>query len=245
MRKGNPAACLLVIVLALTVPHFAQAKKTGVTESATDAIHFLPAPPNIAGPEQTPEFEHDLAIFHASKNEKGSARWDQAIHDAEDKARIEELFLESFGLRIDRGTTPATYELLQMVTAHMARTINPVKNHYGRIRPFAYFRTSGETCVPHDESWLVHNGSYPSGHASRGWGWALVLAEISPERQGAILRRGHELGQARVVCGVHWQSDVDAARLAAGVVVVQLHNEQQFLRLLARAKEEVRRLRRP
>jgi len=71
------------------------------------------------------------------------------------------------------------------------------------------------------------------------------LAEISPERQEAILKRGYELGQSRVICGVHWQSDVDSARLGASVAMIQLHNNPEFLHLLEKAKAEIRGLRRP
>jgi membrane-associated phospholipid phosphatase len=32
--------------------------------------------------------------------------------------------------------------------------------------------------------------SYPSGHASIGWAWALALAELVPDRANAIFSRG-------------------------------------------------------
>lgn len=73
---------------------------------------------------------------------------------------------------------------------------------------------------------------------------ALVLSELSPERQGAILKRGYEIGQSRVICGVHWQSDVDAGRMAAAATVVQLHNSAAFRELLDKAREEIREQRR-
>jgi len=203
-------------------------------------IDFLPAPP-VPG---EPDFERDVAIYQDTRSEKGRPRWEQATFDADDKAHLEELFLDAFGLKISPQGAPATRKLLDMVIDYMAKTISPAKDHYMRTRPFVHFRALGSTCTPIREIGLLTNGSYPSGHASRGWGLALVLAEISPERQGAILKRGFELGQSRVICGVHWQSDVDAARLAAAAAIIQLHNKPEFLRLLEKAKVEIGGLRR-
>ncbi len=51
------------------------------------------------------------------------------------------------------------------------------KEHYMRIRPFAFYGT--ETCNTKDQKKLSTNGSYPSGHTSIGWATALVLAEVN------------------------------------------------------------------
>ncbi|MCL2029877.1 MAG: phosphatase PAP2 family protein [Deltaproteobacteria bacterium] len=202
-------------------------------------LEFLPPPPG----QGEIDADRDIAIYRATRAERGGGRWEQAVFDAADKERLEVLFLDSFGLKINRETTPATLDLLSLVTGYMAKTINPAKDHYKRVRPFVYFEAPGSTCAPGDEEALLDNGSYPSGHSSRGWGLALVLAVISPERQGAILKRGYELGESRVICGVHWQSDVESARLGASVAVLQLHNAPEFLRLLEEARMEIGRLR--
>lgn len=71
---------------------------------------------------------------------------------------------------------------------------------------------------------------------------ALVLAEVNPARQNEILKRGYDLGQSRVICGYHWQSDVDAARVVGSAVVASLHNNPAFEAQLAKAKAEVHKL---
>ena len=38
-----------------------------------------------------------------------------------------------------------------------------------------------------------------------------------------ILQRGIAFGQSRVICGAHWQSDVDAGRLVGSAAVAKLH----------------------
>ena len=91
------------------------------------------------------------------------------------------------------------------------------KNQYQRARPFVVHQEG--TCYPADESLLRNDGSYPSGHSAVGWGLALVLAELAPDRADALIQRGQEFGQSRVVCEAHWQSDVDAGRVIAAATV--------------------------
>ena len=114
------------------------------------------------------------------------------------------------------------------------------KKYYNRIRPFKYYNVP--TCNSKQEGELSTNGSYPSGHTTIGWAEALVLAEINPDRQNEILKRGFEMGQSRVICGYHWQSDVDAARVVASAVVARLHANKEFQKCLEAAKKEFAKL---
>ena len=114
------------------------------------------------------------------------------------------------------------------------------KEYYMRTRPFAYYKEM--TCNPKQQEELSTNGSYPSGHTAIGWATALVLAEINIDRQNEILIRGFEMGQSRVICGYHWQSDVDAARIVSSAVVARLHANKEFAKCLKKAKKEFKRL---
>ena len=75
-----------------------------------------------------------------------------------------------------------------------------------------------------------------------GWAIALVLAEINPDRQDAILKRGFEYGESRVIVGFHYQSDVDHARIITSALVNRLHANGDFLEHLKKAKDEFLRL---
>ncbi len=86
-------------------------------------------------------------------------------------------------------------------------------------------------------------GSYPSGYTAIGWAWALILVEIAPERTDALLGWGREFGQSRVVCNVHWQSDVDQGRFMGAATVARLHADAGFMFDLQRAKAEVQQQR--
>ena len=117
-----------------------------------------------------------------------------------------------------------------------------LKTHYMRVRPYVYF--DEPTIYPDDEEELRTNGSYPSGHTIRGWTAALVLSEVNPDSANALLARGYEFGQSRVIAGYHWQSDVDAARLVASAAVARMHADERFLELLEKARKEFVKLHR-
>ena len=65
-----------------------------------------------------------------------------------------------------------------------------------------------------------------------------MLTEVAPDRANALAQRAYAFGQSRAVCGVHWQSDVDAGRLVASAVVAQLHTNDDFNAQLAEAQKE-------
>lgn len=205
------------------------------------SVDFLPPPPA----EDSIDMERDKAIYQQTRSEIGTDRWKLAAHDAEMERKSVEgtWFAEAFGIELNKRTTPATCALVGELFEELGKSASSAKDHYMRVRPFVYYDAPGSTCAPADEKFLSTNGSYPSGHAARGWGLALLLAELSPERQSALLKRGYEFGQSRVICGVHWQSDVDAARMLAGATVVQMYNSPAVVEMIDKAKKEIRLIR--
>ena len=115
------------------------------------------------------------------------------------------------------------------------------KNTYNRTRPFVAFKTG--SCTPAEEAFLAKDGSYPSGHAALGWAWALVLTELAPERADALLQRGRAFSQSRAICGVHWQSDIEAGRLTGAATVARLHANAVFVTQMQAAQREIARAR--
>ena len=96
------------------------------------------------------------------------------------------------------------------------------------------------TATPQFEPDLRRNFSYPSGHTILGWNSALLLAEINPERADTLLKRGYMYGESRVIVGAHWQSDVDAGRLAAAAAYSRMHSSERFLEQMQLARLEFR-----
>ena len=203
-----------------------------------NSVYFLPPPPDTA----SMAFKYDIAQYYWGKEQrKDSARVAMALRDAVwSLSTICTEFSLPFGMEISEKGTPAIYNFLKasIDAADQARILP--KAHYMRVRPYVYFNEA--TIYPDDEEELRTNGSYPSGHTIRGWTAALVLSEVNPDSANALLARGYEFGQSRVIAGYHWQSDVDAARLVAAAAVARMHADERFLELLEKAKNEMRKL---
>ncbi|AIJ09753.1 MULTISPECIES: acid phosphatase [Edwardsiella] len=207
-------------------------------QSAPNAVKILPPPPGY----DSVAFLQDKAIYQSTGAVYDAKRVEQAARDGNYKA-ILELFSPAFGMPISEAATPAIYRLLSNMMADSHNpTLRSAKHHYMRQRPFVFYH--GQTCTPQYDKEMADSGSYPSGHATLGWAVALVLAEINPARQDALLQRGYQFGQSRVICGAHWQSDVDQGRLLGSAFVASLHAQPQFERDLAAAKAEFARLQR-
>lgn len=120
-------------------------------------------------------------------------------------------FSSAFGSPITEKDAPQLHKLLtNMIEDAGDLATRSAKEKYMRIRPFAFYGVS--TCNTTEQDKLAKNGSYPSGHTSIGWATATVLAEINPQRQNEILKRGYELGEPgdlrlslaeRCRCGAH------------------------------------------
>lgn len=238
-----------VLVLSGSAYTFAQ-KETKIKDHRTqpelffleegdvpDSFTLLPPPPDAA----SVRFLDDQAQYNWGKTMRETPRGAQASADANVSGNgVPQAFSEAFGVEIDENTPEILKLIVGMREDAGDLATRSAKNYYNRQRPFSFYEEM--TCNPAQQEELSTNGSYPSGHTSIGWATALVLAEINPERQNEILRRGYEMGQSRVICGYHYQSDVDAGRLTGSMVVARLHADPGFQAQLEKAKKEFRKL---
>ncbi len=167
-----------------------------------------------------------------------STRWQLAQADAEVSY---DRFSEAFGGKIDPDAAPLLVHLLDRVEADLSFMLGSAKRSYSRPRPFQRFqmtRVCGYNSTPTAEASPKAGDSYPSGHASFGWSVALVLAEVVPERAQIILTRGREYGESRIVCAMHYPSDVQAGEVFVSSVVGRLQAVPEFKRELSCAQEE-------
>ena len=198
-----------------------------------DAIRILPPPP----PLDSPAAARDRAAFVATRALKDTPRWAAAAHDD----RIGPLdVLADFdcatGATLDAVKTPALARLFTRVRVDSGAVVGPPKRFYGRPRP--YVGTGAPICVAETDD-LKGSPDYPSGHSTYGWAAALILAEIDPAHASAILERGREYGESRVICGVHSPGAVDAGRTNGAALVAALHGEPAFRDEVDAARREL------
>lgn len=244
----NRKSLFVVLLSVFTLSTFAQQKIKDVrtnpdlyflqADEVANSLELLPAPPQPG----SILWMNDEAQYQWGKLQRNTPRGDQAAADARVGGDgVPNAFSEAFGIKISKETTPEIYKLvLGMREDAGDLATRAAKNHYMRVRPFAFYHET--TCNPEQQQELSTNGSYPSGHTAIGWATALILSEINVDRQNEILKRGYEMGQSRVICGYHFQSDVDAARLVSSAVVARLHANKNFMAQLEKAKAEFARL---
>lgn len=228
-----------IFVLCGTMTVFAgQDEKNGhayfTQAELPDMTYFLPAPPDF----ESARFVADESQYlWGIRQRQDPARAAMAIRDADyGMQTIIQEFCPILGLEITKEGTPELYTLLQDVGATCDSISDRAKQFYNRTRPFVYYNQP--TLVPEQEESHRTNGSYPSGHTVLGWTMALLLSDINPAAAEALLARGYEYGQSRVIAGYHWQSDVDAGRLGGSVLYAKLQGNQRFREQLAKAQQE-------
>ncbi|MDA7433525.1 phosphatase PAP2 family protein [Synechococcus sp. AH-601-N10] len=207
-------------------------------DSLPDSLKLLAAPPN----KNSAAYALDVATAEDNLPLQGSSRWDLATRDADlDFPTASGIYSCALGIQITQEDTPKLYILLRRSLTDAGLATYRAKNHYQRPRPFT--QNGKPVCTPEIETALREDGSYPSGHTSVGWAWALILSEIAPERQDQILARGISYGESRNVCNVHWTSDVQAGFVMGSATVAQLHSDPVFRADLRAAALEVKSLR--
>jgi acid phosphatase (class A) len=131
---------------------------------------------------------------------------------------------------------PEIMLLAQRATSDIHRANKVAKNHFKRVRPFAFYGESSIT--PEMDEELAEEWSYPSGHAARGWMFALVLSSVAPERAEALAVRANAYAMNRVICGHHWKSDIDAGKTLAMVLFAAITGTKEYQEQLQKARAE-------
>ena len=203
-------------------------------EDQPDGGIFLPAPPDTSSVAYIDDFVQWQWGKAMRLTERGERASQESASSTTEMARI---YSEALGFKISRTETPAIYNLMSRSyhTAEQASK-NP-KAKYMRIRPVIQYNEKPTGRSDRLES-LRTSGSYPSGHTTRGMATALVLAEMAPEYQDTILRRGFEYGESRIMVSAHYQSDVNAGYMCASACVAAMHSTDDFKADMEAARKE-------
>ncbi len=203
-------------------------------EDLPNSVALVPPPPAAGSAAEV----RDQEASEAALALRGSPRWELAAADAVlTFPEAAETFSCALGARITEQAAPNLYMVLRRTLADLGLSTYAAKNRYERPRPFM---VNGQpTCTPEDEASLRGNGAYPSGHSAIGWGWGLILAEVAPERADELLARGRAFAESRMICNVHWWSDVIEGQRMGAAAVARLHADPVFRAQLDLAREEV------
>lgn len=151
-------------------------------------------------------------------------------------------FDDAFGRPVERATSPTLIRMLNRALRDVSATTFAAKEHFQRPRPYQRFQLQhlcGDSKPPAPEPHPTMGSSYPSGHSAYGWATAMVLARVAPDRAEALMARAAEYAQSRLVCGMHFPSDVAAGQTIAAAVIAHLDASPEFQADLARARQEL------
>jgi acid phosphatase (class A) len=201
MRMSLKASTL---VLALLLP-FTQAIHAQVPKEAgqrQDWAAFIKPFPAV----DSDEGKADLAIVLWHQRIRTQAEVQRAL--AEVKLGLG-AYAAAVGHPLEASQYPNTAALIDKVGRDVKVVTDGLKQHFLRPRPYQA-DPRVQPAIEREPS-----PSYPSGHATRGLAFAMVLADLAPERREALLAQGRLVGVDRVIGGVHYPSDIEAGQRLA------------------------------
>ena len=193
---------------------------------SVDGVAIVGEPPNA-----------DMVVAEASAMHGVWSEERLAQARADDQLDAFSAFSPVLGAGFTAASFPRTDEVFDRLFVPLGAAIGVAKARFARPRPFVTDATL-PTCIQTTDR-LRADGSYPSGHAAFGWAWALVLAELVPSRADALLVRGREYGDSRIVCGLHFPSDINAGRTIAAATMARMHASPAFRRSMDAARLEL------
>lgn len=203
-----------------------------LTPAQVDPSLLLPPPP---APDSDVE-KAELAELDHIQATRSDADFARATVDNDNETPM--LFATVLGPSFDLSKLPATARLLGDVISEEKAAGKLAKEHFHRSRPYVFDATL-KTCEAYDAR---PQNSYPSGHATLGYATGIVLAALMPSKAQAILARSADYAQERLVCGVHFRSDIVAGQALGTAVAMELLANKDFRAEFDAAAAELRRL---
>jgi len=198
-----------------------------------DAAQILGPPPASGSGTKA----GDVATYEATRKLQDTLRWALAVSDAQfGPSAIMREYSCAAGMALDPATDPAVFHLLRRMVEDSEAMEQHAKAIYKRPRPFV--ENGGPMCTPNDRS-ILTSYSYPSGHSTFSWTAGMIMAQLIPDHATSLMNRARSYGESRVVCGVHYESDVQAGRVVASALFSVLQTNPQFRADLESARVEL------
>lgn len=193
------------------------------------AVELLAPPPVRNSAEDKLDLENTFAV-HTSASPA-----DLALGRDENVLTIFH-FSPALGPWFAPGKFPKTEALFKEVYAEAKGVTDEAKKFFKRPRPCHIAPERFPHSIEHEDP--THY-SYPSGHSTRGTVYALLLAEIFPDKREALLAKGREAGWLRVEGGVHYPTDIYAGRVLGQELARDFLRSPEFQAAFAAVRAEL------
>ena len=191
------------------------------------AGRYLPPPPDAIVTHREMDELHAIAARSTAEDRAVAKR------DAENETPT--IFNDAAGF--DLSGSPQTFKLLTLVGDEEEDDTKGAKAYFHRDRPYAA-EPAIKTCTPVKPGKAAN--SYPSGHATRAFSMGVVLASLVPARSQEILARASQYAERRLICGVHYRSDIVAGQQFGTVLALKLMQKPEFQALMTVAQAELK-----
>jgi acid phosphatase (class A) len=217
----------VVLAAALVLAREAAAEEHFVTPAMVDLTILLIAPPAPGSAQAAAELEELRAIQRTRTPERVALA----------RADVEESvwrFADVMGAAFVPERLPRVAALFAILVADVEVVTATPKRGFGRRRPYRVARDLEPACP------RPGRNSYPSSHATAGHAMAGILAAMVPERRDAIMARASQFAESRLVCGVHYRSDIEAGRISGIAMAAAALASPGFQEPFAAARAELR-----
>jgi acid phosphatase (class A) len=221
--------CQLAVVACVLAGAASKADTFYISRDQLDLTRVL-APPPISLSDQE---ARDLADVLEAQRIRTPQQAERAV--ADDDLSIFRIAGEVLGPNFTEDNLPKTAGFARRFASDVRTLYRAANDFWRRRRP---------SQVSPDVKAIGHrsnNGSYPSGHAIRGYLLAIILGNMVPEKRHALFARGREYGMNRVVAGAHFPTDVQAGQMAATALAVAFMQNASFMKDFAETRIELRR----
>jgi acid phosphatase (class A) len=225
-RDGRRCGLGLVwVLLALLVGSPVLAGDSYLAGSHLDPVALLAPPPLPGSEEQLTDMASVVAAFHGRSHE-------EEVEGLQEEKFDVFTFGPVIGPFFQPGRLPKTEALFAEVEKESIPVTTEVKKYWKRPRPCVV-----DTNLAVGD--LETSFSYPSGHATGGTIYALLLADMFPAKREAILAFARDLAWHRVLLAKHYPTDIYAGRVLGQAVVRELKASSAFQHDFAEAQAEV------
>jgi hypothetical protein len=190
------------------------------------AGRYLPPPPDAATTSREMDDLHAIAARSTAE--------DRAVAHRDAQNETPTIFNDAAGF--DLAAMPQTFKLLTLVGEEEEDDTKDAKAYFHRDRPYAA-EPSIKTCTPVKPAKAAN--SYPSGHATRAFSMGMVLSTLMPAKSQVILARASQYAERRLVCGVHYRSDIVAGQEYGTLLALRLMQNPAFKTQMEAARKEL------
>ncbi|KQS52916.1 PA-phosphatase [Brevundimonas sp. Leaf363] len=183
----------------------------------------------------------DMADHAASERMRaldGGERWLLATLHAEVRPPLgQQSFDCALGVRFGAEPTPKLDALMTRVLLDANDVAERVKAANPRLRPIGEDRER-RACQTIDAA-ARSSDSYPSGTAAVAAAYGETLSALAPDHADAVRASANQIALSRVVCAMHYPSDVTGGEAVGRVVMSRLVADPAYQADLLAAKAEI------